>query len=295
MCTSTASGAAGRYSASVVDLGPMHPRAAAPVLALLLVGGSTLAGAGVERVWVMRGNQDEITVQRANGDLWRLGLDRQCSLLSGTSSRLLLIQFSVSFPGAEPRILVPELDLVCRVTRADSIGHRAPPAPQEIPERGLVAMREALEGLGYNCGPLAVHGWTPDAALAFTRYRESRRLDASAQGLKRAVTALAIDALGGRSLTASGQRRSQAIADESDEIAAYLVKGGSAACDEPTFVRGVAADSSYFTLGDGSVWDVDARLRGPVAGWLASDAVMACGGRLVNLRTGEMARATRLR
>jgi hypothetical protein len=156
-------------------------------------------------------------------------------------------------------------------------------------------MRETLEGLGFNCGPLAVHGWTPAAAQAFTRYRESRRLDASSLGLKRAVMALAIDALGGRSLTASGQRRSRVIADESDEIVAYLVRGGSAECEEPTFVRGVAADSSYFTLLDGTVWEVEIRLRGPVAGWLASDGVMACGGRLVNLRTGEMARAARLR
>jgi hypothetical protein len=264
------------------------------LLASLLL--ATPARAGVERVWVTRGNEDEVTVQRANGDLWRLGLDRQCPLLSAVSSRVLLIQFSVSFPGPEPRILVPELDLACRVTRADSIGHRAPPAPRETPERGLAAMRETLEGLGYNCGPLALHGWTPEAAQAFSRYRESRRLDASAQGMKRAVTALAIDALGGgRSLSASGQRRSQAIAGESDEIVAYLMRGGSAECDEPTFVRSVAADSAYFTLVDGSVWDVELRLRGPVAGWLASDAVMACGGRLVNLRTGEMARATRLR
>lgn len=262
------------------------------VIGLLL---ASPAGAGVERVWVTRGNQDELTVQRANGDLWRLGLDHQCPLLSGYSSRLLLVQFSVSFPGSEPRILVPELDLVCRATRADSIGHRAPPVPRETPERGLAAMRETLEALGYNCGPLAVHGWTSEAAQAFSRYRESRRLDASAQGLKRAVVALAIDALGGHSLTASRQRRSQAIADESDEIVAYLVRGGSMECDEPTFVRGVAADSSYFMLGDGSVWDVAPVRRGPVAGWLASDGVMVCGGRLVNLRTGELARATRLR
>ena len=192
-------------------------------------------------------------------------------------------------------MVVPELDLECVATRADSVGHRAPPAPRAAPERGLLAMREALEGMGYNCGPLSERGWTPDAARAFARYRESRRLDTSAQGMKRAVTALAIDALGGKSPSASGQRRSQAIADESDEIVDWLLHGGATACDEPTFVRGVAADSSYFTLLDGSVWNVETPRRGAVAGWLAGDAVMACGGRLVNVRTGEMARATRLR
>ena len=270
----------------------MRSRIVAPLFALLL---ARPAGAAVERVWVVRGDADEITVQRANGDLWRLGLDRQCPAVGGGSSHVLLIQYAVSFPGPAPRILIPEWDMACRATRADSVGHRAPPAPGETPVRGLNAMRETLEGLGYDCGALSERGWTPDAAQAFTRYRESRRLDASAQGMKRAVVALAIDGLGGRHPTASGKRRSQAIADESDAIVAYFVTGGSIACDPPTFVRGMAADSSYFTLGDGTVWNVAPDRRGPVAGWLSSDGVMACGGRLVNLRTGDMARAARLR
>ena len=114
----------------------------------------------------------------------------------------------------------------------------------------------------------------------------------AAHGLKRAVTALAIDALGGKSPTASGQRRSQAIAYETDEIVDYFVTSGGAECEEPTFVRVAAGDRSSFTLVEGSVWDVEPRSREAVAGWLATDG---CGGRLVNLRTGEMARVTRLR
>jgi hypothetical protein len=269
---------------------PVRSSSLVTLLALLL---AVPARAAIERVWITRASQDEITVQRANGDLWRLGLNRQCPELSGVWGRV-LIHYDVAFPGPEPRILVPELEVACRATRADSVGHRAPPVPKETPERGLRAMRETLEGLGYDCGPLTTRGWTPDAARSFTRYRESRRLDASPQGVKRAVTALAIDALG-RGTSASRQRRSQAIADESAEIVDYLFKGGSAECDEPTFVRGVAPDSSYFTLVDGTVWNVEVDLRGVVAGWLAGDGVMACGGRLLNLRTGAMARATRLR
>jgi hypothetical protein len=269
----------------------MRFRSASVLLAVALAGP---AQGAVERVWVTRASQDDITVQRANGDLWRLGIPRECAGLYGSSGQV-LIHYAVAFPGPEPRILVPEYDADCRVTRADSVGHRAPPAPKAAPERGLRALRETLELLGYDCGPLTTRGWTPDAARAFTRYRESRRLDASPQGVKRAVTALAIDALGGRAASGTGQRRSQAIADESAEIVDYLVKGGAAECDEPTYVRGVAADSSYFTLLDGTVWDVEALRRGAVAGWLAGDGVLACGGRLVNLRTGEMARAVRLR
>ena len=269
----------------------MRCRSVAVFLALLLAGP---AQGAVERVWVTRSRQDEITVQRANGDLWRLGLPRECSGFYGSASRV-LIHYTVTFPGSEPRVLVPEYDVDCRAIRADSVGHRAPPAPAEIPERGLDAMRETLEAFGYDCGPLGTRGWTPDAARAFTRYRENRRLDASYQGTKRAVTALAIDALGGRSSSATGQRRSQAIADESEKIVDYLLKGGAAECDEPTFVRGVAPDSSYFTMVDGTVWDVELLRRGAVAAWLGGDGVMACGGRLVNLRTGEMVRITRLR
>ena len=269
----------------------MRCRSGAALVVLLLAGP---AQGAIERVWIMRSSPDEITVQRANGDLWRLALPRECAGRFGASSPL-FIHYAISFPGPEPRILVPEYDADCRVTRADSVGHRAPPAPQETPDHGLRAMRETLELLGYDCGPLATRGWTPDAARAFTRYRESRRLDASPLGMKHAVTALAIDALGGRAPSASGQRRSQAIADESAEIVEYLLRGGAAECDEPTFVRGVAPDSSYFTLVDGTVWDVEASRRGAVAAWLMGDGVMACGGRLVNLRTGEMARITRLR
>lgn len=273
----------------------MRPRNIAAVLGFLMTGPANPAGAGVEPAWVTRATQDDITVQRMNGDLWRLGLNHQCRWLSGYSRRLVLIHFAVSFPGPAPRILVPEMDLTCRATRVDSIGRRAPPAPREAPVRGLAAMHEALEGLGYDCGPLAERGWTVDAAQAFTRYRETRRLDGSPQGLRRAVTALAIDALGGRTPSGTGLRHSQAIAAEADEIVDFLVNGGSAECTQPTFVRAVAADSSSFTLVDGTVWDVAPGQRAAVAGWFASDGVMVCSGRLVNLRTGEMARAARLR
>jgi hypothetical protein len=266
--------------------------AIAIVLGLLL---ACPAGAGIERVWIRRTSPDAVTVQRANGDLWRLGLDSQCPLLSADVRRVVLIHFPVSFPGPELHLLVPELDLACRAIRADSVGHRAPPAPEGTPDPGLIAMRETLEALGYDCGPLQDRGWTPDAAQAFTRYRERRQLDGSPEGLRHAVTALAIDALGGHAPSATGLRRSQAIENQSDEIVDFLVNGGSAECGDPTFVRAVAPDSSYFSLVDGTVWIVELGARGAVAGWLSSDEVMACSGRLVNVRTGEMARATRLR
>src|SRR5262245_51575348 len=167
----------------------MRFRIVAALLALLLV---RPAAAAVERVRLVRSDADEITVQRANGDLWRLTLDRPCSQLASGWNHVLLIHYAVSFPGAGPQILVPDWDVACRATRADSVGHRPPAAQRETPEQGLGAMRETLEVMGYDCGGLSERGWTPGAAQAFTRYRESRRLDASARGLKRAVVALAI-------------------------------------------------------------------------------------------------------
>jgi len=268
---------------------------ASTLLAVSLAGGAVAARAAVESVLVKRCTDEYAVVQRPNGDLWRLVLASRCLSLRGYAGRLVLMQSRIGFPGPEPQILLPELDLACSVFRADSVGHAAPPPARSWPHAGLGAMREALEAMGYNCGPLEERGWTADAAQAFTRYRESRRLDDSPHGLRRAVTALAIDALGGRRPSGSGLRRSQAIAAESEEIVDFLVSGGSAECSEPTFVREVAADSSYITLLDGTVWDVAPARRGPVLGWHRSDGVIVCRGRLVNLHTGEMARATRLR
>jgi hypothetical protein len=272
----------------------MRPFRASSVAVLLLAWSATAACAGVEPVLVRQCSEEDAVVQRFGGDLWRLLLSRRCLSLQGYVGREVLVQTRADFPGPEVLVLVPDLDLTCRVFHADFVGRAAPPPAVIRPDAGLAAMRETLEAMGYYCGPLAVHGWTFDAALAFTRYRESRRLDGTEHGLRRAVTAIAIDALGGRRPSGSGLRRSKRIAGESDEIVSFLVRGGSVECGEPTFVRGIAADSSYFTLLDGSVWDVLPARRGAVATWLAGDGVVACNGRLVNLRTGEMARATRL-
>ncbi len=267
------------------------------VIGLLALAGASVpapARAGVEVVQVASLSQDQVVVQRANGDLWRLALDQDCRSLSGYPGHRVLIHSAVAFPGPAPRILIPEWDLTCRTLRADSVGHRAPPTAPEVPAQGLRAMRDALEQLGYNCGPLQEHGWTADAADAFARYRASRRLDATPNGLKRALVALAIDTMGRRP-TGTGLRRSRAISDQSDDLVEFLWSGGNVVCGEPTFLRTVAPDRSYFALGDGTVWDVESGQRSAVAAWLANDGVLACSGRLINLRTGEMARASRLR
>ena len=105
---------------------PVRSLSLVTLLALLL---AVPARAAIERVRITRASEDEITVQRANGDLWRLALPRECAGLGGTSSPL-FIHYAVTFPGPEPRVLVPAYDADCRVTRADSVGHRAPPAPK---------------------------------------------------------------------------------------------------------------------------------------------------------------------
>src|SRR5213594_2430821 len=124
------------------------------LIALLLAGSAGAVPNAVEPVLVKRCNEEEAVVQRANGDLWRLGLGHRCLPLASYSGRRVLVRAGVVFPGPEPHVLVPELDLDCRVLRADSVGRAAPPPERSRPTAGLAAMREALEALGYNCGPL---------------------------------------------------------------------------------------------------------------------------------------------
>ena len=267
---------------------------------LLAVLAAPPARASVEEVLVRRCDYDSAIVQRGNGDLYRLDLRQDCRSLMGYQGRRVLMLAAAGFPGPEMRVLIPEQDLACRIFRADSVGHAAPPRQRARPrpDDGLRAVREALELLGYNCGPRTERGWSADAAEAFLRYRESRKLDASDYGVRRAVTALAIDVMRGRQVSGTALRLSTAIADQSDEIATFLWSGGGAGaanCTEATFIRTVSPDSSFFALGDGTVWDVMGSRRGVVASWPVNDGVMVCAGRFVNLRTGEMAKVTRLR
>src|SRR5437762_733454 len=66
---------------------PVRSLSLVTLLALLL---AVPARAAIERVRITRASEDEITVQRANGDLWRLGLDRQCPELSAAWGRVLI-------------------------------------------------------------------------------------------------------------------------------------------------------------------------------------------------------------
>ena len=110
------------------------------------------------------------------------------------------------------------------------------------------------------------------------------------------MTSLALDVMRGRQATGTSQRLARIISDQLDALVSYLSRPGSAGarCGPPTWVREIAEEGALVTLADGTRWQPAAELRVLVARWQDGDELVACSGRLVNYRTGEMARATRL-
>lgn len=264
----------------------------------LAVAAAPPARAALEEVLVLRTTDDSAVIERANGDRYRLAMRPQCPLLPSFVNRMVLLYSPQKFTGAEARVLIPEFDADCHVARLDSIGHATPRRAVQTPDRGLVAVREGLERLGYDCGP---HDppWGSDATQALLRYRESRRLENSAIGIRKAMTALAIDVLSGRQATGSGLRLSTAITDHATEVADYLSGAsggpGTTGCGEKTWMRARSDDGGRVTLGDGTIWQLPARQPDALAGWSNDDDVRVCAARLVNIRTGAMVPVARLR
>jgi hypothetical protein len=100
----------------------------------------------------------------------------------------------------------------------------------------------------------------------------------------------------GRQATGTSQRLARIISDQLDALVSYLSRPGGvgARCGAPTWLRSVAGEGTLVTLADGSRWRPAADQRALVAHWQDGDELVGCSGRLVNARTGEMARATRL-
>ena len=264
------------------------------LIAAALLAIATAARADVEQARVRRAQEDAVVIERANGDRLRLDLRQGCTWAPGLQGRTVLVYSPTGVIGPESRILVPEYDVTCRVWAADSVGHVKPEVAPAPPDQALGAVRDALELMGFPCGPRAPR-WNEDAAQAFARFRESRRLDSSASGVRRALTSLAIEVLRGRQATGTAMRISQLIADNATLLTDYLTGDARGACLPATFVRSRTDDGTQLTLGDGTIWQLAQDARDVTAGWSTDDAVMACAGRLINARTGEMVRTTRLR
>jgi hypothetical protein len=267
------------------------------LLSLLALAPPRPACALVQEVVVTHAGTDDAVVDLASGERLWLDLRQDCLALRGR------VGWSVLLWSPEPQVstrsllLLPEWDLSCPIWQVDTL----PPAKTarialEAPTEGLRAMRQALELLGYDCGPPAEAGWSPEAGLAFLRFRESKRLETSPQGLRRAVTSLALDVMRGRQASGTSQRLARIISDQLDALVSHLSSPGSAGarCGAETWLRSVADEGALVTLGDGTRWQPAAEQRAQVARWQDGDALVACSGRLVNVRTGGMARATRL-
>jgi hypothetical protein len=270
-----------------------------PAIALVLLGlaAAPPARAALEQVLVTQAGMDDALVDLTSGEQVWLDLHQDCLALRGRVGWTVLIWSPEPSISTQSRLLLPELDLSCPIWKVDTLDQAKPskrPAP--VPTEGLRAMRQSLELLGYDCGPPAEAGWTPETAQAFLRFRETKRLDPSPQGLRRAVTSLALDVMRGRQATGTSQRLARIISDQLDPLVSYLSgPGGTGArCGLPTWIRLVAEDGALITLGDGTRWQPAAEQRALVARWQDGDDLVVCSSRLVNSRTGELARATRL-
>jgi hypothetical protein len=263
-----------------------------------LLAAVPIAHAAVEEVVVNKVGEDRIEIQRASGERWRVGLSEDCRLqLAWFQGGGLLVWSATGSMTTEARLLVPERDLTCAIAELDSLAPAKPSKSVAVePIEGLTAMRRSLELLGYNCGPPSDSPWSTEAAQAFLRFRESKQLDASPQGIRRAVTSLALDGMRGRQPSGTSLKLARIISDYLDPLVAWLTRAGAAGtrCGAPTWIRKVAADGSLVTLADDTNWQPLTGDRALVARWQASDDVVVCSRRLVNARTGEMARAVQI-
>jgi hypothetical protein len=262
---------------------------------VLVLAAASTARATLEEVTVVKTSAGEAVIESATGERWRLQLDSECHFdWLGLEGRPVLVWSRLDQLGPDSRVLVPETDFTCAVGEVDSLARAKHPMSAMVePVEGLQAMRRTLELLGYDCGPLSETGWTLDAAQAFRRFRESKRLDTSSQAMRRAITALALDGMRGRQPTGTSLRLSRIISDNLDALVAWLTRPGAAGarCGAPTWIRQVAADGSLVTLADGTRWQPRPEQQPIVGHWQSGDDVLVCSGRLIDARTGEMARA----
>ena len=269
-----------------------------PGLMLSLLALAPLPARGVvEQVLVSHAGTDDAIVDLATGERLWLDLHQDCLVLRGRVGWSVLLWSPDPEVSTRSLLLLPESDTSCPIWQVDTLPPgKSTKAAREEPTDGLRAMRQSLELLGYDCGPPARAGWIPETAQAFLRFRESKRLESSPQGLRRAVTSLALDVMRGRQATGTSQRLARIISDQLDALVSYLSRPGGvgARCGAPTWLRSVTDEGALVTLADGTRWQPAAGQRVLVTHWQDGDELVGCSGRLVNTRTGEMARASRL-
>ena len=268
-----------------------------PSLALLaLAAWADRASALIEEVLVTHAGTDDAVIQRPSGECWWLDLRQDCFGIRNFRGRTVLLWSPTADVTTAARLLVPELDASCPIWQADTLRRDARPAyAGDVPGAGLRAVRHALDLLGFESG-LAHPGWTPEAALALRRFCAARGLDASPDGMRRVVVALALEIVRGRRVTPDATRLARLLSEQAGLLAPYLARvgDGSPPRAAPTHIDFVAPDGSLVHLGDGTRWKPLAEARPLVALWQAGDQVIASDGRIANGRTGDLARAVRL-
>jgi hypothetical protein len=208
----------------------VHRLVSGLLMSLLALALPHPASALVQEVVVTHAGTDDAVVELASGERLWLDLRQDCLLLRGRTGWTVLLWSPDPEVSTRSLLLLPEWDATCPIWQVDTLpaGKSAKRIPPEVPTEGLLAMRQALELLGYDCGPPAEAGWNPEAGLAFLRFRESKRLETSPQGLRRAVTSLALDVMRGRQASGTSQRLARIISDQLDALVSHLSSPGSA-------------------------------------------------------------------
>ncbi len=264
------------------------PRVLTALALLACIAGPASAGS-LEEVILSGSGYDDVVAERASGERLRLDV-RGCSEdMRGLVGRAALLWSPGAELAPESRLLIPEFNLSCRILRVDTLeSARAARPALPAPEDGLRAARQALELLGYDCGRPGSE-WSPEADQAFQRFRRSKGLDAGDQGLRRTVTALAMESVRGRQASGTGMRLARILTDQRDALARWLARpgsGGGAGCGETAWIRTV--EGPDLTLSDRSRWEAVPAGRSVAATWSPGDAVTVCSGRMIHWPTGAM-------
>lgn len=273
----------------------------------VLVWSPVLCGAtGVERVVVTKAMDDQAIITRSNGESFLIEKGIGCLSLWRYEGKEVLINSPGFFLGVGSSLLIPELDQQCRIWNSKFLGAGSAPtrsrstptprAPSTRQEASLIqSIQRALALLGYDPGPSdGVVG--AKTLTAFARYRDSKGLPATEQGLALALASLPGDLIAKQPSNPEAFR----VANTLSSALMHGTSTGQASsptdrCSEGHWINSVTADGGVVVLEDGSVWQVNTLDTIRTMLWLPVSRVMICGDSMINNSNGQTARVTRLR
>ncbi len=294
-------------------------RALVVCLAVIMTSGGS-AIAGTESVEVVKTWDDNAIIGRRNGDMYLIEKGTGCMSLGRYEGRDVLVVSPGSFLGVGSALLIPEADQRCRVWNAELLSGAtgrsspaSPPVPVPTPVAGksktgesvspeMVTIRKALRLVGLLQGSSEA---APSAQTitALDEYRKSKGYPLSEDGLRSALTALALDVVAKNPSDQNARRVSLellTVVPASDAGPGLQSPASPPAallhqdCEDGHWIASVSSDGEIVTLEDGSVWEIDALDRLDSMLWLPTESITLCGGRFINTDAGDAVDARRI-